>query len=185
MYNPLSEIWSNKNKTYLFFLIAFVDLSSFLLFVVSSRILFMGNRHHISREIKEAALKMTQEGLSDPQVEQFLGISGWAMRRLRQTYQETGEAVWIPACPGRSRILDGLDAQVRPLLFISRLYYWLLSQFLEGCILRQPDMTLDELQVHLLEVTEIQVSPATIWRTLRRLGYTMKTVSLLLSSPST
>ena len=83
----------------------------------------MGNRHHISREIKEAALKMTQEGLSDPQVEQFLGISGRAMRRLRQTYQETGEAVQIPACPGRSRILDGLDARVRPLLFISRLYY--------------------------------------------------------------
>ena len=46
-------------------------------------------------------------------------------------------------------------------------------------------MTLDKLQVHLLEVTEIQVLPAMIWRTLQRLGYTMKTVSLLLSSPST
>ena len=39
----------------------------------------MGNRHHISREIKEAALKMSHEGLPDELIEQYLGISGQAM----------------------------------------------------------------------------------------------------------
>lgn len=70
-------------------------------------------KRHISRETKEIALKMSQQGLSDEEIEQYLGISGRAMRRLRATYRETGEVVRIPACPGkRPRILDGLDAQV-------------------------------------------------------------------------
>ena len=69
----------------------------------------MGTRH-ISREIKEAALKMSQEGLSDQLIEQFLGVSGRAMRRLRETYHATGDVVRIPACSGRPHLLDGLDA---------------------------------------------------------------------------
>ena len=35
---------------------------------------------HISREIKEAALKMSQEGASDELIKQYLGISEQAMR---------------------------------------------------------------------------------------------------------
>ena len=43
----------------------------------------MGNHHHISQEIKEVALKMSQEGLSDEKIEQVLGIGGQIMRQLR------------------------------------------------------------------------------------------------------
>ena len=35
---------------------------------------------HISQEIKEVALKMSQEGALDKLIQQYLGISGWAMR---------------------------------------------------------------------------------------------------------
>src|ERR1700677_4208014 len=35
---------------------------------------------HISREIKEVALKMSQEGASDELIKQYLGISEQAMR---------------------------------------------------------------------------------------------------------
>ena len=83
----------------------------------------MGNRQHISREIKEAALKMFQQGLTNQQIEQFLGISERAMRRLRATFHATGEVVRIPPCPGRPRLLDGLDARVCLFLFNFRLYY--------------------------------------------------------------
>ena len=41
-------------------------------------------------------------------------------------------------------------------------------------------MLLEELQMHLLEITKIQVSTVTIWRMLQWLGYTMKTVGLIL-----
>ena len=40
----------------------------------------MGNRPHISQEIKEVTLKMSQEGLTDEQIEQVLGIGGQTMR---------------------------------------------------------------------------------------------------------
>ena len=134
---------------------------------------------HISREIKEAALKMSQQGLSDELIKQYLGVGGRTMRRLRATHHAIGDVVRIPMYPGRPRILDGLDARVRsPFLSLHCLTNF--SQFLEGCIQRQPDMSLEELQTRLLEVTDIQVSTATIWRTLRRLGYTMKTVGLVL-----
>ena len=93
-------------------MIAFVDLTSFLSCPVLSRIIFMGNRRHISQEIKEVALKMSQEGLSDKQIEQVLGISGCTMRQLRAMHLETSGVVLIPACQGRPRALDGLDARV-------------------------------------------------------------------------
>ena len=87
-----------------------------------SHIILMSNYRYISREIKEAAFKMSQEGLSDEQIEQFLGIGGRTMRRLRATYHATGAVVQIQACPGRPRLLDGLDARVRLFPFIFRLY---------------------------------------------------------------
>ena len=73
----------------------------------------MGNRHHISQEIKEVALKMSQEGLTDEQIEQVLGIGGRTMRRLRAMFLATGGVVGISVCHGRPRALDGLDARVR------------------------------------------------------------------------
>jgi transposase len=69
-------------------------------------------RRHISREIKEAALSMTRRGLPDADIEEHLGISARTMRRLRETFRITGNVVRIPVCPGRPRLLDGLDARV-------------------------------------------------------------------------
>ena len=109
-----------------FFFIAFVDFSAFWSCSISSRIVFMGT-HHIEREIKEAALKMFQEGLSDQLIEQFLGVSGWAMRWLRETYHATGDVVWIPACSGQPCLLDSLNARVCLFPFSFRLnpnYYF-------------------------------------------------------------
>ncbi|KAH9009475.1 hypothetical protein EDB85DRAFT_1810136, partial [Lactarius pseudohatsudake] len=67
-------------------------------------------------------------GMSDADIEEYLGISERSMRRLRATYLATGEVVRIPVCPGRPRLLDSLD-----------------SHFIEGCILRQPNISLKEL----------------------------------------
>ena len=61
-------------------MIAFVKFSLLLFCFASSYIVFMGNCHHISQEIKEVALKMSQEGLPDEQIKQYLDISRQAMR---------------------------------------------------------------------------------------------------------
>ena len=81
----------------------------------------MGNHHHISQEIKEVALKMSQEGLTDEQIEQVLGIGGWTMRRLRAMFLATGGVVGISVCHGQPHALDGLDAWVHlfPSLFLN------------------------------------------------------------------
>jgi hypothetical protein len=50
--------------------------------------------------------------------------------------------------------------------------------FLEGCIERQLDILLTELQDHLLEVCDVEVSTATITRTLYRRGFSRKKVRI-------
>ncbi|KAH8977575.1 Homeodomain-like protein [Lactarius hatsudake] len=114
-------------------------------------------RRFISQEIKEKAVQLSLRGVADATIRECLGISQCTLRRLRQKFRQTGEVVQFPVCSGRPRLLDGLD-------------------FIEGCIQRQPDMNLQELQTHLLEATGVHVSTVTVWRTMKRLGYTMKTV---------
>ena len=60
---------------------------------------------------------------------------------------------------------------------------WLFDifQFLKGCIERQPDMTLQELQEQLREVCNTITSTVTIARTLRRRGFTQKKVSSIVN----
>ena len=53
-----------------------------------------------------------QEDVDDNGIRRFTGISERSMRRLRKTYNETGEVVQTPVCPGRPRIPDSLDADV-------------------------------------------------------------------------
>ena len=113
--------------------------------------------------------------LPDSQVKEYTGISERSLKRLRQTFKETGEVVRVPVCAGRPRSLTALDANVcYPFSGFS--LYLTIPQFLEGCIERQPDSTLTELQDHLREVCGVETSTDTIARTLRRRGFTRKRV---------
>jgi hypothetical protein len=133
-------------------------------------------RHHIPKEYKDLALHMSlNENVSDNDVHCYIGISPRAMRCLRKTYRETGETIRTPVSPGRPRLLDTLDALVSHSLLC--LFSSHISQFLEGCIERQPDMLLVELQDQLHEVCGVVSLIGTIARTLHRQGFTMKRVS--------
>ncbi|KAI0755317.1 hypothetical protein C8Q80DRAFT_1055452, partial [Daedaleopsis nitida] len=82
-------------------------------------------RRHISKEVKDLALCMSLlHGLSNKHVARYTGISIRALTRLRRTYRQTGQTVRIPAMYGRFN--------------------------LEGCIERQPDMSLVELKETIL-----------------------------------
>ena len=140
-------------------------------------------RRHIPKEYKDLALHMSlNEGISDNDIHRYIGISPRAMRRLRKTYQETGETTRTPVSPGRPRLLDTLDALVNH--FSLSLFLSHISQFLKGCIERQPDMLLVELQDHLHEVCGVVASIGTIARTLHRQGFTMKKVSCSQNIPA-
>jgi transposase len=70
-------------------------------------------RRHIPKAHKDLALHMSlNEGVSDTNIHRYIGISSRAMRRLRRTYQETGETIRMAVSPGRPRLLDTLDILV-------------------------------------------------------------------------
>ncbi|KAI0751724.1 hypothetical protein C8Q80DRAFT_1097873 [Daedaleopsis nitida] len=83
-------------------------------------------RRHISKELKELALGLSlHHRMPDKAIKSITGISMQTLKRLRQTYRQTGDVVRIPVIAGRPRALNGLDAR-----------------FLEGCIERQLDAML-------------------------------------------
>ena len=69
-------------------------------------------RRFISRELKELALASSLRGASTASIEEFYGIKESTMRRLRQTYRQTGDVVRAPVFSGRPRLMDGLNANV-------------------------------------------------------------------------
>lgn len=70
-------------------------------------------RRHISRELNELALRLSQEqGLPDRLIKEYTGTSTRSLERIHKTYRDTGEVVRIPVCAGRPRSLDSLDATV-------------------------------------------------------------------------
>ncbi|KAI0076416.1 hypothetical protein K474DRAFT_1594745 [Panus rudis PR-1116 ss-1] len=116
------------------------------------------SRRHIPKEHKELALNLLRrEHLPQKLVSRYTNISVRALKRLLHTYRKTGSVIRTPVCNGRPRILD-------------------IFEILIACIERRPDMYLTELQEELGEICGTRTSPYTIWRTLRRCGYTLKKV---------
>jgi transposase len=58
-----------------------------------------------------------------------------------------------------------------------------IQQFLTGVIRHSPDVYLDELRELLEDKRGCEVSEATLWRSLKRCGFTMKKVRYVASRP--
>jgi transposase len=114
---------------------------------------------HISDELKEMALSMSLQGLTDSEVHEFTGISVRSLKRLRSTHRRTGAVSRKPLAAGRPRNLTSMQ-----------------RQFLCECVERQPDVALAELQTELREVCGLETSVQTVARSLQQEGFTMKAV---------
>ena len=68
--------------------------------------------HYISDEVKEMALAMSLQGLSDLEIHQFTGISVRTVKRLWSTYREIGDVSRKPIVAGRPRSLTAMHRQV-------------------------------------------------------------------------
>ena len=68
-------------------------------------------RRHIPVELKKTALSMYFHGLCDRDVRKFTGISERSLKRLRNTFRNTGAVV--RASPGRFRMLTAMEVKVR------------------------------------------------------------------------
>ena len=112
---------------------------------------------HISNELKEMALAMSLQGLTDSEVHAFTGISVRSLKQLRNVHCRTGKVSRKALVPGQPRNLTSMQVQ-----------------FLCDCVKRQPDMALAELQTELSEVCGVDTSVTTVARSLQRKGFTMK-----------
>jgi hypothetical protein len=89
----------------------------------------------------------------------------------------TGSVVQRPLQAGRPRLLTALDAAVSHAMVCHVALLTSLSQYLDACVERTPDILLLELQHELREARGVDVSLVTIDRTLRQRGYSRKQVN--------
>ncbi len=81
-------------------------------------------RQFISYELKEKALELSLQGVTDREILEYLGIGKSTMKHVRRNYRRTGDVVRVPICAGRPRLLDAVDTWVSDvqsfqLLFLS------------------------------------------------------------------
>ena len=67
-------------------------------------------RRHISQDLKEAALSMSLQGLTDSVIRQYTGISECSMVRLCNSYQQPAHPSPVPA--GWPRVLSAIQVKV-------------------------------------------------------------------------
>lgn len=108
----------------------------------------------ISQDLRERIIKMV-EGSSTEVAEHF-DVSASFVRKLRIQHAQTG-CIEARTAPGRERLVQRQS-----------------ESSLRQCLAEKPDATLNELRETFGERTGIQVSETTMWRTLRRMGYTVK-----------
>ena len=86
------------------------------------------------KEHKEVALWMSLKNVSDKKIYCYTEISEWLLQYLQKTYQETGEVVRVPVCPGQPCTLDSLDANVSCILYLDSPIYKLFVSFLRSAL---------------------------------------------------
>ncbi|CAE6447700.1 unnamed protein product [Rhizoctonia solani] len=119
----------------------------------------MARRRYIDNSTKRLLVRLRYKLRTD-QVTSLLGVSARTVQRVVKLFNLTGDVVRIPVMGGRPRDLTSLQVA-----------------FLEGCVLRQPDIMIFELQELLFRVYSVQTSTTTIVRSLHRRGLTYKKIS--------
>jgi len=117
-------------------------------------------------------------GHTTEQIAENLDIQVRTIQRCLARYQQTGDVAYSPITVGCPRILMEYNEQI--ILFMAICGQLTLFQFIIGSIEHSPDAYLTDLQQELEERCGTAVSITTVWRTLRRLGFTYKKVGQIL-----
>lgn len=140
-------------------------------------------RKQYSKDLKERVIYQRNTlGLSTTEIAKSLAMHPRVVRRTLQLWNELGTVVRDPrtyAMQGRPRLLGSDCVEVcthNPYLIIFSSLF--LAQFVLGLLERHPDIYLDELAERLMEQKNMEVSLATIHRSLKLLGITSKKVSI-------
>lgn len=115
-----------------------------------------------SDDLRWAVVRMVSCGYTTESIESLLGVSASTIRRIMSIFHTSG---------GTRVSLDitGRDARGRPQALSYREIWYLCDR-----VSNNPATYLDELQAELSEACGAQISQATVWRTLKQCGFTMK-----------
>ncbi|KAJ7826046.1 hypothetical protein B0H14DRAFT_2368540 [Mycena olivaceomarginata] len=119
----------------------------------------VGNRRHIPREQKDLVIVMSARK-TPKEIAADTMMDVGTVRQILRLWRTTGSTVRIPLELGRPRILTALEVD-----------------YLEGLVIRTPDIYTFELQHALFLHSGLKVSKNTIRDAIIHRGYTRKTVS--------
>ncbi|KAF8067598.1 hypothetical protein FPV67DRAFT_1416013 [Lyophyllum atratum] len=124
----------------------------------------MTRGHRLSKDLRQAIIHMYRTCSIDDIIKYTRCKKRTIQRILHQhrTRSVTGLRYSAQEMRGRKRVLTGLDIH-----------------FLQGTVQHSPDIYLDELQVLLERRRGVIASISSIWRALKRSGYSMKKVCML------
>ncbi|OCH91723.1 hypothetical protein OBBRIDRAFT_791950 [Obba rivulosa] len=114
-------------------------------------------RRYIPEDVKEQIVTLSTQIRERKTVARLLDVSPRTVSRVLRLARTTGKVVRKPEVAGRRRILG--EEHVR---------------FLGECVEVYPDITLAELRVELRDTCDVDVSIATILRTMQRSGFARK-----------
>jgi transposase len=118
-----------------------------------------------------------KRNLSVNRIEKLTGLKPRTIQRVLNLYEGTGKVMPPEAKSARARKLDDNDIDVSVRIISGHILKECpLLQYLKSCIARSAVSYLDELQNHLEDMCHVRVSVSTIWRALKREGFTMKRV---------
>lgn len=139
----------------------------------------MPRGREFSEDLCWAVIHMTPV-MSPMEIEALTTISTGQQRRIVLRWRNTGQVKSAKdrRARGRPRHLTPQDVAVITFICTS-CSHSNPSQYIQGTVSKQCDPYLDELQDSLLENLGVGASKQTVWRALKRSGFTMKQVSTL------
>ncbi|KAJ7720363.1 hypothetical protein B0H16DRAFT_1336110 [Mycena metata] len=123
----------------------------------------MGTNQHISNDTKKLVIHLRENrGRKPAEISADLNICLSSVRKILRRYRLDNQGVYAQPTyrvMGRPQILQTADVD-----------------FLIALVERTPDIYLVEMQAELRDVCNVETSLLTIWRALRRRGFTRKRV---------
>ena len=119
-----------------------------------------------------------KRNLTVQDIERHTGVKVRTIQKILKLFNDTGKV--LPAKRPASRPFklnqDNVDVSCNYTTCIITDFFIL--KYIEACISHSPDAYLDELRTQLEEACGVKVHESTVWKALKRRGFTLKKVSI-------
>lgn len=133
----------------------------------------MPRGQEVSEDVRLIIIRMSAMNVSTQLIASYTNVVLRTVQNILNVYKSTGRYRPMKKA-GKQRKLDAEDTKVSCSISFEPISNIL--QYLIGLIHEMPEYQLADLQAKMLEDRGIPLSTSTIWRTLNRAGYSMKTV---------